>query len=112
MRQTVEKLKKYSESKGVGDEVVKALYNMEIIRFYSLMQIFTRKLVNMRIHDLLYAIIQKEIELDVNLIEVTRQKHISSARAPLHLLARPLHLLALAGTRLICLHLSLLRARV
>ncbi|KAL4491936.1 hypothetical protein ABPG72_008357 [Tetrahymena utriculariae] len=63
MLNAMQKLKEYASSPIDKEDIEKAQNNIQIIYFYSLMQVFTRKLISLQVHDLLYEIIRKELEL-------------------------------------------------
>ncbi|EAS03305.2 hypothetical protein TTHERM_00537400 (macronuclear) [Tetrahymena thermophila SB210] len=63
MMNAMQKLKEYAASPIDKEDLEKAQNNIQIIQFYSLMQVFTRKLISLQVHDLLYEIIRKELEL-------------------------------------------------
>ena len=65
MKQTKVKLGEYVKEKLGEEDLDKAQYNVGIIHFYSLMQVFTWRLLQLQIHDTLLEIIKKEMDLKI-----------------------------------------------
>lgn len=47
----------------------RALHNISILQFYSLIQVITRRLLYLQVHELIFAIIKKELEYTAEVLK-------------------------------------------